>query len=252
MKPEIIVVTAAYGQQQVAARGGQQALLPVIQQAGADGVEIRRELLDEVALTRLAELSSAIAAHQLRTFYSVPDALFTADGALNPQLENYLHEAELLNAQLLKFSLGHYAGAIASDDMLRLRQALAHPDVRLVVENDQTVCGKLAPLTRFFREFGATHMPHGMTFDMGNWLWSGEEAENAAHVLGDYIGYIHVKAAVPHRDAFRAIALNDADHRWRNLLRLLPDTVPRGIEFPLEGDDLVAVTRHYVDLLRNC
>ncbi|PIJ56906.1 epimerase, partial [Erwinia sp. OLMDLW33] len=26
--------------------------------------------------------------------------------------------------------------------------------------------------------------------------------------------------------------------------------VPRAIEFPLEGADLVAVTRHYVDLLR--
>ncbi len=47
MEPEIIVVTAAYGHQQIAALGGQRALLPIIQQAGADGVEIRRELFDD-------------------------------------------------------------------------------------------------------------------------------------------------------------------------------------------------------------
>ena len=34
------------------------------------------------------------------------------------------------------------------------------------------------------------------------------------------------------------------------LLKTLPDDVPRGIEFPLEGQDLTAVTRHYVELLR--
>ncbi|MFH8136167.1 sugar phosphate isomerase/epimerase family protein [Pantoea osteomyelitidis] len=249
MNPEIIVVTAAYGQQQVTALGGQRALLPVIQQAGADGVEIRRELLDDAALTSLPELGKAIAAHRLRAFYSVPDALFMADGALNPQLDRYLSEAEQLNARLLKFSLGHYAGDF---DSKKLRQALAHQSVKLVVENDQTACGKLAPLTRFFAEFGDAHMSHGMTFDMGNWLWTGEKAEDAAQLLGRYIGYIHVKAAVPHHDSFRAIALDDADDQWRTLLKQLPASVPRGIEFPLEGDDLVAVTRRYVDLLRNC
>ncbi|MGL4201150.1 MAG: sugar phosphate isomerase/epimerase, partial [Enterobacter roggenkampii] len=30
----------------------------------------------------------------------------------------------------------------------------------------------------------------------------------------------------------------------------LPADAPRGIEFPLEGADLTAVTRHYVNLLR--
>jgi len=33
-------------------------------------------------------------------------------------------------------------------------------------------------------------------------------------------------------------------------LDTLPADVPRGIEFPLEGQDLAAVTRRYVELLR--
>lgn len=34
-------------------------------------------------------------------------------------------------------------------------------------------------------------------------------------------------------------------HYWT-----VADRGPRGVEFPLEGDDLNAVTRHYVNLLR--
>ncbi|VEA71012.1 Uncharacterised protein [Serratia rubidaea] len=44
MKREVIVVTGAYGTDTVQQRGGQAAMLPIIADAGADGVEIRREL----------------------------------------------------------------------------------------------------------------------------------------------------------------------------------------------------------------
>lgn len=242
MKREIVVVTAAYGHQKVAELGGQQALLPIIAEAGADGVEIRRELLSASALQQLPQLAAAIAEHRLKAFYSVPDALFTAQGDLNPQLDSYLQEAEQLGARLLKLSLGHYRpGAEAG-----LAPLLAKSPVTPVVENDQTECGTLTAIATFFDQCAL--MP--MTFDMGNWLWTGDDAQAAAHRLARHVSYIHVKAAIPHHDSFRAIALDEADGSWRALLKQLPGDAPRGIEFPLQGDDLVAVTRHYVDLLR--
>ncbi|GLR07502.1 xylose isomerase [Mixta theicola] len=239
MKPEIIVVTAAYGHQKVAELGGQQALLPIIAEAGADGVEIRRELLTESELQRLPQLAEAIAEHQLKTFYSVPDALFVEDGSVNPQLDRYLQEAEQLHAQLLKLAAGPWRpGAEIT---------LANHEIRLVVENDQTEYGRLDAIAPFFAQ---RHATSGMTFDMGNWLWTGDDAVAAAHLLAPYVSYIHVKAAIPYGDSWRAIELDEADNVWRELLKLLPGSVPRGIEFPLQGNDLVAVTRHYVDLLR--
>ena len=105
-------------------------------------------------------------------------------------------------------------------------------------------------MLRFFHHACDAALPLDMTFDMGNWLWTGEDALQAAHQLSRYVSYVHVKAAVAHRDTFRAIALDDADESWRTLLHALPADAPRGIEFPLEGGDLLAVTRHYVDLLR--
>lgn len=247
MQRKIIVVTAAYGHTHIEALGGQIALLPIIAEAGADGVEIRRELLSEEALTHLASLAFAIDLHNLQVCYSAPEALFEADGALNPRLPALLAEAQTLKAQWLKVSLGHFRHHATLET---LRDWLATSPVPLVVENDQTACGKLAPMLRFKAACHTLDLPVSLTFDTGNWLWVGETPENAARQLAPAVSYIHVKAAVTHGDSFRAVPPDTADARWLALLNNLPADAPRGIEFPLEGEDLTAVTRHYVNLLR--
>lgn len=248
MKPEIIVVTAAYGTTKVTELGGQAALLPLIKQAGADGVEIRRELMGADELSQLPALGEALAQQGLSVVYSAPETLYLADGVLNPHLAQLLHEAQQLGAQRLKLSLGHYV----EPQFDTLVAILTASPVQLVVENDQTADCKLAPMQRFFHQAFDAALPLHMTFDMANWHWTGEDAMQAAQQLSRYVGYVHVKTAVPHRDSFRAIALDDSHQDWQTLLQALPGDVPRGIEFPLEGEDLVAVTRHYVDLLRAC
>ncbi|WP_058973192.1 sugar phosphate isomerase/epimerase family protein [Type-D symbiont of Plautia stali] len=244
--PEIIVVTAAYGTQKVAELGGQTALLPMIKAAGADGVEIRRELFSEDDLLRLHTLHKALAEQQLSASYSVPEALWLEDGTLNPRLAQFLLEAEQIGAKRLKIALGHFVDL--SDP--QLVEVLAASPVTLVVENDQTPDSKLAPMVNFFHRACDAALPLDMTFDMANWVWTGEDALQAAEQLSRYVSYIHVKAAIPHGETFSAIALDETDGSWRPLLSALPKDAPRGIEFPLEGADLLAVTRHYVDLLR--
>jgi sugar phosphate isomerase/epimerase len=158
-----------------------------------------------------------------------------------------LLEAHQLNASWLKLSLGHFRG---SQQFPALQQWLAQSDVALVVENDQTSSGKLAPMQRFQAACKVLNLPVTLTFDMANWLWVDESPEAAARVLAPSVSYIHVKAVVPHHYHYRAIALDDAEPRWLELLKNLPADAPRGIEFPLEGRDLTAVTRYYVNLLR--
>ena len=85
---------------------------------------------------------------------------------------------------------------------------------------------------------------------MGNWLWVGDSPEEAARHLAPAVSYIHVKAAEPHQEKFRAVPPDQAADRWLALLDNLPADAPRGIEFPLTGHDLTAVTRRYVNLLR--
>lgn len=247
MKNAIIVVTAAYGNAHVTAMGGQQAVLPIIAAAGADGVEIRRELLTEQELNALPTLAAAIASHSLFACYSAPQALFNDDGALNPALPALLEEAHTLNARWLKVSLGNFQSNHAA---AALHDLLNASPVALVVENDQTRFGKLAPMQRFQAAVAVMKLPVTLTFDMANWLWVGESPETAASKLAPLVSYIHVKAAQQVDTHYRAVALDDAEPRWPELLRQLPGDAPRGIEFPLEGADLTAVTRHYVNLLR--
>lgn len=247
MKRKIMVVTAAYGHDQVRTAGGQTAMLPIIAEAGADGVEIRRELLTDVELKTLSTMASAIEIFGLLACYSAPEPLFLEDGSLNPRLPELLEEAQALQALWLKVSLGHFSHTEQFDV---LRQWLDNSGMELVVENDQTDCGRLQPMQRFNEACQTQNLPISLTFDMGNWLWVGDSPELAAQNLASTVGYIHVKAAVAHRDSYRAVPPDTADPRWLALLKTLPNDVPRGIEFPLEGQDLVAVTRRYVELLR--
>jgi sugar phosphate isomerase/epimerase len=246
MARKIIVVTAAYGRDRVMALGGQRGVLSIIAAAGADGVEIRRELFAPQEIDTLPQLAADIAQHNLMACYSAPEGLFETDGSLNPNLRALLLEAQALNAAWLKLSLGHFTQPAALE---RLRAILADSPVALVIENDQTDCGKLAPMQRFQAAVRVHALPIRLTFDMGNWLWLGDSPEQAAQLLAPSVGYVHVKAAEPHHDGWRAITPDD-NPRWAALLNALPDDVPRGIEFPLEGDDLVAVTRRYVRWLR--
>lgn len=247
MKRKIMVVTAAYGYDQVRAAGGQTALLPIIAEAGADGVEIRREILTDAELKTLPTMASAIEIFGLLACYSAPEPLFTEDGNLNPRLPELLQEAQALQALWLKVSLGHFAH---SEQFDVLREWLDNSGMELVVENDQTACGRLQQMKHFNDACQAFNLPISLTFDMGNWLWVGDSPEEAAKQLASNVGYIHVKAATPHRDSYRAVPPDQTEPRWLALLDTLPADVPRGIEFPLEGQDLTAVTRQYVALLR--
>jgi sugar phosphate isomerase/epimerase len=51
---------------------------------------------------------------------------------------------------------------------------------------------------------------------MGNWLWVGDSPEEAARHLAPAVSYIHVKAAEPHHEQFRAVPPDEAPAAgWR-------------------------------------
>lgn len=247
MSKQIIVVTAAYGASKVKHMGGQKALLDIIHEATADGVEIRQELLLDD--DKLHEISANLQSRQLTAVYSVPDTLFH-DGILIEQqkLHRYLEQAQQLNACFLKLSLGYLP---VSYDLSSIVNLLNDFSVQLVIENDQTdVGGHITPLKRFFTDISSQKLPIKMAFDMANWTWLDEDPLQAAHEFASFVAYIHVKASYLRSDKRIAIPLDDSDGSWKNVLLALPTDVPRGIEFPLEGDDLVTMTKHYVSLLR--
>lgn len=247
MERKIIVVTAAFGAEVVHQAGGQRYFIPIIAQSGADGVEIRRELLSLAVDQELVDLKLLIDAQGLFSYYSVPESLFTAPGTINPRLEHFQREAALLNARAIKFALGAGAGAYSSE---QLAAQLSDCSIPLLIENDQTATGKIQPMLDYFSHYHPLPTVQGMTFDMANWLWVGESPCKAAAQLAPFVSYCHVKAAVQVEASWQAISLDQSQGEWRSLLSMMPEGVPLGIEFPLEGRDIAERAHYYVGLLR--
>lgn len=278
----LIVVASAYGAERIR-EDGHASVVPTVVAAGADGFEVRRELLDDdadigelrdeiakaVATTTVREGARSAHAPPFMTVYSVPDNAFTPGGVIDTTtIDLRLAEAALLGAGALKFQLGG-ASHVDAAALRPLAALLSETPITLLVENGQLPVG--GTIDGFVRFFDACHALEaidginvftrslGMTFDIGNWWWAGEDPDAACSALAAEVRYIHCKGVKG--DGARRFAVapeneNNVDRRWRQRLAALPQSVPRGLEFPIvagaagAGDDLVAATRRHLDALR--
>ncbi|HDS1737203.1 AP endonuclease [Pseudomonas sp. BP8] len=239
----VSISLSSYGAS-VIRRRGQESFLELLAAAGVARVELREELFD--AAPDAAQLSAAIAALQLECLYSSPLELWTADGLPDPRLPAKLALARALGAVALKVSLGYFN---AQCDLQALQAMLRVGDPVLLVENDQTLQGgRIEPLLSFFQRVEDLALPLGMTFDIGNWQWQAQSAAQAAQQLGRWVRYVHCKA-VQREASGRLVAVppQAADlMAWEALLGEFMPGVVRAVEYPLAGDDLLAVTRAQV------
>lgn len=230
---------------------GQASFIPLLVEAGVTRIELREELFTgDLARQDLPALAEAIRSQGLECLYSAPLELWLEGQNLpNPELQPTLQRAAACGAAWLKVSLGHLS---EDSDVAALADRLAHHDVHLLVENDQTPQGgRIEPFIDFFARIDALQMPIGMTFDIGNWMWQEQSASAAAQQLGRYVEYLHCKA-VSRNAAGKLVAVPPRQtdlHLWEQLLKHMPVGVPRAVEYPLQGDDLLEVTRTQVDAL---
>jgi sugar phosphate isomerase/epimerase len=232
MSFEVLISLSSFGAAEVG-RHGQLWCSQLARAAGADSVEVRGEMLRDAD----AELP---ALNGLASVYSSPEGLWAEGGWLDSAaLKRGIAAATRVGAKRLKMSIGDFQ-ASSHGSLWGLKVELAETRVELVIENDQTVrAGTLAALQAFFEAADHAGLSLGMTFDMGNWHW-----------LGDRVRYVHCKGAqrLPHK--WVAVPLGDSVAPWRAVLRALPADVPHAIEYPLVGDDLLAVTRAQIDFIR--
>lgn len=246
----VAISLGAFGADLVRERG-QASFIPLLVEAGVTRIELREELFTgDLARQDLPALAEAIRSQGLECLYSAPLELWLEGQNLpNPELQPTLQRAAACGAAWLKVSLGHLS---QDSDVAALADRLAHHDVHLLVENDQTPQGgRIEPFIDFFARIDALQMPIGMTFDIGNWMWQEQSASAAAQQLGRYVEYLHCKA-VSRNAAGKLVAVPPRQtdlHLWEQLLKHMPVGVPRAVEYPLQGDDLLVVTRTQVDAL---
>ncbi len=248
--PPILISLTAFGAAEVR-RHGQLWFTRLSHEAGADGIEVRSELLVDAA-RELPALAEVIRDTGMQVVYSSAAGLWTADGALDmTALQQALQAAKTLGAPRLKMAIGGF-GAASHASLMALRDSLQAAKIELVIENDQTpTAGTLPALQDFFDAANDQGFFLGMTFDMGNWHWTGECPLQAAAALAPQVRYVHCKGVqrLPHR--WVAVPLAESSAPWRAVLRALPADMPWAIEYPLIGDDLLVVTRQEIGQLRS-
>ncbi|AOW11702.1 glutamine ABC transporter ATP-binding protein [Hydrogenophaga crassostreae] len=244
----ILISLSSFGAAEVG-RHGQLWFARLAQQAGADGFEVRGELMRD-GEAELVAIAAALP--DMERVYSSPDGLWDVDGHLDhTALERGLSAARALGSSRLKMSIGGYrADAVTSLPVLG--QWIERAGIELVIENDQTEsAGTLNALVRFFEAADARGLKLGMTFDIGNWHWVGECPLQAAATLASRVCYVHCKGVQRLPNRWVAVPLGESAAPWRAILRTQPANRSWAIEYPLVGDDLLAVTQREVAQLRS-
>lgn len=244
----ILISLSSFGAAQVR-RHGQLWFAQLAQQAGADGVEVRGELMQD-GEAELAAIAGALP--DMARVYSSHEGLWALDGQLDrAALQRGFSAARALKAPRLKMAMGGCTRESVSD-LRELGRCMADAGIELVIENDQTAsAGTLTALLSLFEAADAHGMTLGMTFDMGNWHWAGECPLTAAAALAHRVCYVHCKGVQRQLNRWVAVPLAESAAPWRAILRTQPAHQPWAIEYPLVGDDLLSVTRREVDQLRS-
>jgi sugar phosphate isomerase/epimerase len=247
---QVLISLSSFGAAEVR-RHGQPWFTRLALDAGADGVEVRGELLNDSA-AELPAIARVAQEHGGSLVFSSPEGLWDAHGALDASaLEAALAAAEALGAHRVKMSIGGFDPVASRASLEPLAQRLQAGGRELVIENDQTPsAGTIAPLRAFFTAADASGLALGMTFDLGNWHWLGECPQEAARSFGARVRYVHCKGVQREPKRWVAVPIADSAAPWRTLLRAMPAGQPWAIEYPLIGDDLLAVTHREVLSLR--
>jgi len=249
----VFITTSAFGTEAVLEKG-QGFYFPIIAKAGGVGVEVRKELFSEKD-NSIRELKKLIKQQNLLSVYSVPFSIWKHSGVLNEDhIILAVKEAIDLGAKFVKFSLGEFNSLQSSINDLKellIKLNIEKNDLQVTVENDQTKYGgNIKSLNNFLDECLSKGIPIGMTFDIGNWRWSGEDVYDAAITLARHVIYIHCKHVEFKINKWVTLPLpKENDSKWREILSVLPQDVPKAIEFPINGGNLEEITRQYVQLI---
>jgi sugar phosphate isomerase/epimerase len=242
----IVIVASAFGAHAIR-RDGHAAFAAIAAASRAAGFEVRRELFADETQAQpdaLRELGEQIHATGLWTVFSTPATLFDNHGALDEAaLQQGIAEADALGARIAKFQFGGSEQGTATDGttLARLVAGVNGARANVMVENGQLEAGgTIDAFSRLFSALAAKPHSLSMTFDTANWLWAGEDPQDAARVLSKVTGYVHCKAAKGEGARRFAAAPDETDARFQQLLSMLPCDVPRGIEFPFDPANLEA------------
>ncbi len=250
MSRKLVVNLLVYAE--LVKEGAKQAeLLPRVATAQAQAAEVRREWISNLP-EELPVLAQGAKENGLELFYSIPLPLFAAGRLDETLLRNVYAEARQMGATRVKFAVGDFAVA----DKVELQKltvlAKENEDILLTVEGDQSEAnGRLEVLLGLLEACRDCSAPVYATYDVGNFVWVGQEPLYNAVKLAPFVRYIHLKDVAMTLTGPQVRELDAGSIDWRSALELLPQDVPVALEFPCAApvDERVAAMLKKVKIL---
>lgn len=245
---KVIIPLNAYSNERMTIKE-HEVFISAAAKAGAHGVEIRRELLPEGDVS-FEDIRQAIENHGLTSVYSAPVEMWNEDGSFNKEsIMDVLMEAAEIGSQSVKLPLGHFGQHLSLVDCKSFfNQHLG--SIKLLVENDQTLHGgNIERLVNFFENASIHGIPVSMTFDIGNWQYTGEDVNQAKEQLKKHVVYLHLKYVIETENGLETLPLPfDHNAKWRQIMKGFSEDLPAALEFPIHDKEL---TKSYIDLLND-
>ncbi|RYL89340.1 sugar phosphate isomerase/epimerase [Sporolactobacillus sp. THM7-4] len=231
---DLFINTLVYKKQLDARVIRQSDLFSEVRKLGAAGIEVRREYFYENGKPIDLEASGNQALKTgLKVFYSVPEKLFVR-GQVTRKLEQFFKEGEILKARNIKLNVGE-PNEIDDDEIQKIQGLMDLYHIHLTVENDQTrENGRLVFISEVLSTFRNLGTSAGFTFDVGNWLWQGEDPLRAAQKTGNYATVFHLKDVSP-VGGLHTVLLDQGDVDWKSALAACSKEIPIVIEYPING-----------------
>lgn len=213
---------------------------------GFRNIEIRREYISDFE-KELQEISDVVRENSVNLYYSIADSLFDDDKINQEKINEYYREAEIMNSKSIKLSVGNYT-KISNNDEVFLKSLLSNDSIFIFVENDQTISnGKVEKIINFLNECKSKNISMKATFDIGNWLWTGENPKENAEILKEYVEYVHFKDVTIQKGRLTTVILGDGQVDYEYFCKFF-----KGKTFALEypcGDEPISVIKDEIKKL---
>jgi len=210
---------------------------------GVKKVEVRREWIKDFTV-ELPQMRSKAAELGLEVYYSIPAVLFKRGKLDRGGLQQVLHEARILDATRVKFAVGEFDDT-AQKELFDLKNIISGHTVLITVEGDQSPAnGRVETILALVEACRTNNIPVYATYDVGNFVFVGQEPLYNAVKLYPFVRYIHLKDVEMTLQGPQVRSLDGGHINWRAALSLLPKDVPVGIEFPCgeEPEELLLKT----------
>lgn len=159
---------------------------------------------------------------------------------MNLNILQYVSEAQRLGASYIKMNLGDFDES--NDTFIDYLLTIIPSGIQLNVENDQTESNSdIEKLSLFFEKFEGRNQKVGFVNDLGNWIFTDQDAITATNRLLKYTRFVHLKGYVLDQDNKpKTVSFVDGKLNWRLLLEKFSKDLPIALEYPADDVSLQA------------